>query len=457
MNTGRITKVIQHFRQVALGDGAGLSDGQLLDRFLASREETAFQALVRRHGQMVMGVCQRILRNTADADDAFQATFLVLVRKASGLLHRQTVGDWLYGVAYHTALKARAAAVRRHTLEMRVRDMATNETAAADAWHELRPIIDQELNRLADKYRRPLILCDLEGKTRKEAAQLLGWPEGTVHVRLARARVLLGKRLARQGVLLSGGSLAVLLAQHASAAVPAPLVVSTAKAAVFLAGGEGLAATAAVAALSDSMVQSMALAKLKAAAVVLLALGVMGSGMGAAAWHMSAGGLPARKVANLTANDRKTETEAAKPSGDRTADWPPPPSKEPKTAVVEAVLARFPGAEIGEPRLDRDEATSVYCINLKHRGQNIEVTLTLDAVITLIEKEITAKDLPAPVARTLAARYPGARFRKIEEVFKVESQAETLDFYDVLLVTAQKKRTLTVAVAPDGKIVKEDK
>src|SRR5262249_44075451 len=151
--------VLPHVRRAALlQDGGGMTDGQLLECFLARREEAAFEALVRRHGPMVLGVCRRVLRNAHDAEDAFQATFLVLVRKAASLLPREAVGNWLYGVAYHTALKARAAALRRRAKEAQVRAMSPREARPEDAGQEWRPLLDHELSRLPDKYREPVVL-----------------------------------------------------------------------------------------------------------------------------------------------------------------------------------------------------------------------------------------------------------------------------------------------------------
>jgi RNA polymerase sigma factor (sigma-70 family) len=156
-------------RQVALGgDGGGLTDGQLLRAFLATHDEWAFEAFVRRHGPMVLGVCRRVLRNVHDAEDAFQAVFLVLIRKAASVAGREIVGDWLHGVAYRTALKARTAQARRRVKE---RHMARSEANAPDLSPEWLALLDQELNGLPKKYRVPVILCDLEGRTHQEAAR----------------------------------------------------------------------------------------------------------------------------------------------------------------------------------------------------------------------------------------------------------------------------------------------
>src|SRR5262249_54094954 len=211
MATSHRIEVIPHIRRaVLLRNGAGLTDGQLLESYLRSREEGAFAALVQRHGPMVWGVCRRLLGNHHDAEEAFQATFLVLVHKAASIVPQEMVANWLYGVAHHTALKARALAIRRRLRERQVAQMPEpyREQDVAD---DLRPLVDRELSRLPDKYRAVVVLCDLEGRTRQEVAPQLGLPEGTVASRLATARTMLAKRLVRRGVVLSGGGLAVML------------------------------------------------------------------------------------------------------------------------------------------------------------------------------------------------------------------------------------------------------
>jgi RNA polymerase sigma-70 factor (ECF subfamily) len=264
-----------------------MSDGQLLECFLERQDEAAFEALVRLHGPMVLGICRRLLENQNDAEDAFQATFLVLVRKAASVAPREMVGNWLYGVAYRTALKARAATAKRRKNERQVTEMPEREAVQEDdVWRDLQPLLDRELNRLPDKYRVPIVLCDLEGKTHKEAAGQLGWPEGTLSVRLMRARTTLARRLARHGLKLSVGTLAIELSHHgASACVPTSVVFSTVKAATSFAAGHAAAAGVIlpnVAALTEGVLKSMLLTKLKIAAGVLLVVAAT-VGMGAAA------------------------------------------------------------------------------------------------------------------------------------------------------------------------------
>jgi RNA polymerase sigma factor (sigma-70 family) len=268
MPSAGLRNVIDSLRTAAsLQEALSLTDGDLLERYVAGRDEVAFEALVRRHGPMVLGVCRRLLTNPCDAEDAFQATFLVLVRKAPSVLPREKVANFLYGVAYRAAQKARAATARRQYRERQVRTLPEPATVADGLWHDLVPLLDQELRRLPDKYRLPLVLCDLEGRTRTEAAEHLRWPEGTVAGRLARGRALLARRLARHGLPLSGGVLAALLADNAaSACVPIALVASTGKAAAAFAGGPATAAgavSANVTILSTGVLQAMLRDKLK--------------------------------------------------------------------------------------------------------------------------------------------------------------------------------------------------
>jgi RNA polymerase sigma factor (sigma-70 family) len=294
--------VLLHLRRTALrSDGGGLTDGQLLERFLATREEAAFEALLRRHGAMVLGVCRRVLPNLHDAEDAFQATFLVLVHKAASVTARDSVGNWLYGVAYRTAQKARTAAARRRAKE---KQMARPEARPApdDPWQELRPLIDQELSQLPDKYREPIVLCDLEGHTRKEAARRLGCPEGTVSGRLARARVLLAKRLAQHGLALSAGAVAAALVQKAAAVgVPAPLAGSTVKAAALVAAGHVAAGvvSAPVLALTEGVLTTMFLSKVKLGLALVLAAGLLVAGRGIC--YTPAAGEPVKAAGSRTA------------------------------------------------------------------------------------------------------------------------------------------------------------
>jgi RNA polymerase sigma factor (sigma-70 family) len=275
------SNVIEHVRRmVLLHDGAEQTDVQLLDSFRRRRDEAAFAALVRRHGRMVWAVCRRVVGNHHDAEDAFQATFLVLARKADSITPPDKLASWLYGVAHTTAVRVRAAAAKhaaRHRSAAGVPEAATRESGDQ---RELLPILDQELSRLPDKYRAPIVLCDLEERSIKEAARHLGWPLGTVAGRLARGRSLLAKRMLRYGALASGGAFAAGKAeQSAGAGLPTALLHSTIQAA-----GDRWATTAGpiperVLALAEGVVKSMFLAKLKVG-WVLLAVIALGLGAG---------------------------------------------------------------------------------------------------------------------------------------------------------------------------------
>lgn len=199
------------------------NDGELLRRFLARHDEAAFEALVRRHGPMVLAVCRRALGSSADAEDAFQATFLVLLRKAAGLVPRPILGDWLHGVARRIALKARAAIALRRDREGTAARLQRSPESERNDWL---PWLDQEVGRLPTKYRLPLILCDLEGRTRGEAARALNWPEGTVAGYLARGRAMLARRLLRRASAL-GGAVTGGLTEGEALALPARLIAAT--------------------------------------------------------------------------------------------------------------------------------------------------------------------------------------------------------------------------------------
>lgn len=244
MGTDPMT-VVQRLRaRIASGLADDPPDGDLLGVFAATRDEAAFSALLTRHGPMVLGVCRRILGNAADAEDAFQATFLVLARRAGEVDGLRSVSGWLYGVAVRVAQKARIREARRRARERGATSVCPTDPFDDVEWQDVRPVLDEELDRLGGKYRDPIVLCCLEGRSREEAARLLGWPEGTVSGRLARGKELLRERLARRGVVCSAAGLATLLATNTVAAVPAEL----SRAALALATDGG--APAAVAALA---------------------------------------------------------------------------------------------------------------------------------------------------------------------------------------------------------------
>jgi RNA polymerase sigma factor (sigma-70 family) len=327
---GSISNVIHHLRKAAaLHKDADLTDGQLLERFAKNRDRGALETLVHRHGQMVWGVCCRILRAGPDAEDAFQAAFLVLVRRA-GDAPRATVANWLYGVAHQTALKARATIGKRKGRERQVTDMPEAAAPPPVLRDDLHEILDEELSRLSDKHRTVIVLSDLEGKTRKEVAQLLGMPEGTVASRLARAHSLLAHRLTRRGLTVSSGAVAALLAQQAaSATCPAAAVDATITS---VAGG---AVSAKTAALVDGVLKAMLLSRLKFGAIwLVLGLLTVGSGLGAYQALAAKMDLDGQSGDALVQPARKEPDRPAKKETDKA------PAPQP-TAWFEGGLAEF--------------------------------------------------------------------------------------------------------------------
>jgi RNA polymerase sigma factor (sigma-70 family) len=279
---------------------AAPTDGELLGRFVHGRDAAALDALVRRHGPMVLGVCRRVLHDPHAADDAFQATFLILVQKAGTLDRPELVGNWLYGVACRVARKARARPAPAAELPRQVVDMRPVEPDTELVWKDVRRVLDEELGRLPEKYRLPVVLCYLEGRTNEEAGRKLGWPLGTVAGRLSRARDLLRSRLARRGLALTGGLLGLFLTnQRLSAAVAGPLHRATVHAALRVADGASAAAAAspAVAELTAAAADGLPVGSrlgllLVAAAVLLLTIWVSVRALGQSP-PADAGGAPA--------------------------------------------------------------------------------------------------------------------------------------------------------------------
>jgi RNA polymerase sigma factor (sigma-70 family) len=253
-----------------------LPDEHLLKQFISSRDEIAFATLVRRHGRMVLGISRRILGDLHDSEDVLQATFLVLAQKARMVGNREALPSWLYKVAYRIALKAKARNDRRRQKETQVVTMV-HFPAASPPVQDWEALLDEELNRLPEKYRLPVILCDLEGRTRKEVEHQLKLGAGTLSGRLTRARRMLAERLIRRGVVLSGGVLWAPSSQ-AMAALPAKLVAATAQKAVLVAAGQLAAISSSVTILMKAGVKAMFISKLKAVVATVVVLAGLGAG-----------------------------------------------------------------------------------------------------------------------------------------------------------------------------------
>jgi RNA polymerase sigma factor (sigma-70 family) len=287
----QLERLFQH------GTATGWTEGELIERFVKGRDQAAFEAIVARHGPMVLRVCRQLLRDPNDVDDAFQATFLVLVRRAASLRRCELLGNWLYGVAHRVAFRARALAARRMARTALAIDAArsgANHFSNLDSGighnclhePELEPWLHQEIARLPEKYRVPIVLCYMEGLTHDDAARRLEWPLGTVKGRLARARDLLRRRLARRGVALSAGSLATSLSSSdAKAAVSSALIQATLRLARSVSSRAGISLAASstvslpVAALGEGVLQTMTLAQIKTMALPLFLLGLVTTGV----------------------------------------------------------------------------------------------------------------------------------------------------------------------------------
>ena len=280
--------------------GDEVSDVVLLDRFVEQWDQAAFRDLVRRHGPMVLGVCRRIIGDPHAAEDAFQATFLLLVRKAGSVRKRGSVGPWLYGVARRVALEARGAASRRRVpapLDPEVARVDDHEGLERD---ELHAALHEELGRLPEKYRAPLVLCYIEGLPHEAVARQLGWPLGTVRVRIARGRDLLGARLIRRGLTPAAVLVVLSLLPRTAAAVPARLVEATVRAATRVAAGEKGPrgdVPARVVDLEMKVRNAMHLTGLKWATVISLAVIATGAGVAALVPRALAAADDAAKVA----------------------------------------------------------------------------------------------------------------------------------------------------------------
>jgi RNA polymerase sigma factor (sigma-70 family) len=304
--------LLQFLRRIPVDPrGSTVPDQELLQRFLGGREEAAFAAILHRHGPMVLDVCRGVLANESDVEDAFQATFLVLAHRAASIRQWHTLGSWLHGVAYRTALKARAeAARRRHEAAVPPRQARDGDPAT---WAEARQLVHEELGRLSDRHREPLVLCYLQGKTQDEAARLLGLSKGTLKRRLERGRAVLRARLVRRGL----GAPALLLlsawpSARASGCVPPPWARAAVRSAVGVAGEDSVAvgASARVAALTEGVLRTMMLKTMlkTRVAAVLLAVVVAAAGWAVVTFATSAAEprqpVPAARPALRGAQDR---------------------------------------------------------------------------------------------------------------------------------------------------------
>lgn len=330
------------FHSEHLGNG-GQSDEELLQKFVSTRDERAFEALVRRHGPMVHGVCRRVLHDAHAADDAFQATFLLLARKCHSIRAPELLANWLFGVAHRTAIKARENAARRRVYERQAAKLASHQPHDELVSNELASVVDEEINRLPMKYRAPLVLCYFEGVTNARAAQLLGWPEGSISGRLAKARELLRTRLKRRGVNFSAGVLAVLFLQDRGAAARSNALAETTADGI-LANATGAEETAVlspqVIELADEVLRTMQMSRAKAMVACLILLLLIGFAVVPGGIDLRAASFDAPPAQPASAGSCAAPADPADPAA--SADQPESPGPE-SGAACEA------GGQSGNP------------------------------------------------------------------------------------------------------------
>jgi RNA polymerase sigma factor (sigma-70 family) len=306
-----LSDVVQQISKFALAQSSrSLSDGELLARFVAANDESAFVVLVERHGAMVLGVCRRALGHAQDAEDACQATFLVLARKASSVRNHTALSSWLHRVAWSVSANLRRKRLRRSRHERAVLPATPVDSTAELSRREAQAALDEEIQRLPERYRAALVLCCLDEQTHDEAARRLGITQGALRGRLARGRRLLRHRLTRRGVSLSAALTAALKQDVARAALSSSLVLASARAAVLLATGQPLGAgvvPARALTLAQEVSKGMFLSKLKLGLSAVLCTGLLLLAIGAA-WNAEP---PPGKLPPTQAQDKEKETVPA--------------------------------------------------------------------------------------------------------------------------------------------------
>jgi RNA polymerase sigma factor (sigma-70 family) len=444
----QLQDVVHHLRHLTGPQTAPApSERELLDRFIADRDEAAFAALVERHAPMVLGVCRRVLRHAHDAEDACQATFLVFARKAASVRKRESLASWLHGVAYHVATRLKRDLARRGAREALRPEAAQADVAVEACWRELRGLLDDELARLPARYRSPLVLCYLEGRTRDEAAQQLGWSLTTFRGRLERGRERLRARLIRRGLTLSAALFAGALGESSASAAPPPaFVVRTVKAALLYAAGraapDGFSVQAV--ALAEGVLKTMLLSKLKFVTAALVALAVLGA---------SAAGLMQRALA-----DKPAAAPAQQPAAERPADPPAKAKPEPDVQpVVEKKKDEAPPTAVSGvvTALDALKGT----LTVEHRQGTDTFNVATDAKINIDGKPGQLAALPVGAivtltqfvdAKTAGSVQAGGRSYFGNLVTAVDAGRNTITIKD-------RDTEMTFGVAPDACITVDGK
>jgi RNA polymerase sigma factor (sigma-70 family) len=372
--------VLRHIREVVAAQHHGQPpDAQLLQRFVTNHEEAAFARLVRRHGPLVLGVCRRVLHNLHDAEDAFQATFLILARRASSIHKQESLGSWLHGVAYRVALKARTRAVHRKQHELQDASGLVAAPLADVKGSELVEALDEELQHLPERLKAPLVLCYLEGRTRDEAAAQLGWSVSTLRRRLEQGRDLLRSRLVHRGLTLPAALLTAGMTASAETPAPVALVATTIRAGLEMAAGTAGAGVASAQAvrLAEGVLQSLSVSKLKAAVACLLLTSVAALGVAA---FTSLANAQRQAIPTATAALRRAPAEAQKP-----------PDSPEKAKALDGEQVTVTGQVLdakGKPLAGANVAALVQTPRL-HTGKDL---LSTDLNEHLVGKGTTDKD-----------------------------------------------------------------
>ena len=452
--------IVQLQRLFQNGTLTGSTEGELLERFVARRDEAAFEVIVARYGPMVLHVCRQLLHDPDDVEDAFQATFLVLVRKANSLKRCDLLGNWLYGVAQRVALRARSLEARRRARAAAAiasaRSRADQDSAlegGADRFspEQIEPELwlHQEIARLPEKYRVPIVLCYMEGLTHDDAAHRLNWPLGTVKGRLARARDLLRRRLTHRGFTMTESTFATsLCAPLANVAVPAALIQTTLQAATSISSRAGLslAATSSislpVATLGEGVLEAMTMTQVKAIALPLLLLGVVTTGVVA----LAAQGNP---------NEKKGDSRAqpAQALDERKAASQPTPAAQSGSKTTEELLRDQLGADeelyaslvVPGRSLSADDFRSLA--RWSHRLLNASRTLSSDPPARIAAYALHRNRMKS--LNTLAAKASSSN------EIKAMTQAQLREAEQLLASVAQESRrslpsTSAVAAGPAG-------
>jgi RNA polymerase sigma factor (sigma-70 family) len=392
---------------------------------------------------MVLALCRRVLGDVHAAEDAFQATFLVLARKAPSLLRQELVGNWLWGVAYRTARRAKIDAARWHSRKREVHRNMAPDPVEEVMWRDLQPVLDEEIYLLPAKYRQPFVLCYLEGKTNEEAARRLGCPSGTVFTRLARARELLRGRLTRRGITLSAAAIAVGVTSQATARVPARVASSTVKAAAhFTARNAAVGATTSIEAyhLADAALHLMFANKVKTIAIVLFAITTLG---GAAAIYAQ------REQAAAKTESDHNRSPAILAQLSANTPHPPMPDKQaaekklqeekPKTEILDLGKRFGFGRGFG---MGRDSATATATVNTGEHSESVNRTVPGSSKLAALYQPASERDLPLSskqlqqiralqekqkvAMRAMAPRQPADAAHALEVLREIERTAEKL-------------------------------